>query len=221
MPCSRSTRRNENKEWGTILFFSFFLFFLTRHQQESDKRWKFGPRLSSWKTRRKKERHSTTEVRRRTWIENEGTPRFFAIFFVLLARMRWKSTSRTGRYRRLERVRFASVDTNGRFSLFSRVIFFWPLHEKRLNVHRKCPGIGRMRKHASRFRAINVTFECVYVCWDAHVCWLLCLCVSESGAFEMHFWTQKWEKKREFSFTAFTRLICGSYTHLHFFLFLN
>ena len=106
------------------------------------------------------------------------------------------------------------------FVVFARN-FFWPLHEKRLNVHRKCPGIGRMRKHASRFRAINVTFECVYVCWDAHVCWLLCLCISESGAFEMQFWTQKWEKKREFSFTAFTRLIYGSYTHLYFFLFLN
>ena len=118
----------KTKSEGRFYFFRFFSFSwpLTRR-----KRWKFGPRLSSWKTRRKKERHSTAEVRRRTWIENEGTPRFFAIFFVLLARMRWKSTSRTGRYRRLERVRFASVDTNGRFSLFSRVIFFDPFNTRR------------------------------------------------------------------------------------------
>ena len=160
------------------------------------------PRLSSFFLKKKRETHHTTEVRRRTWIENEGTPRFFAIFFVLLARMRWKSTSRTGRYRRLERVRFASVDTNGRFSLFSRVIFFDPFNEKRLNVHRKCPGIGRMRKHASRFRAINVTFECVYVWWDAHVCRLLRLCVSESGAFEMHFWNPKMGEKERVLFQS-------------------
>ena len=120
----RVATKTKRSEWR-FYFFRFFSFSwpLTRR-----KRWKFGPRLACplFSLKKKRETHHTTEVRRRTWIENEGTPRFFAIFFVLLARMRWKSTSRTGRYRRLERVRFASVDTNGRFSLFSRVIFFDP-----------------------------------------------------------------------------------------------
>ena len=79
----RVATKTKRSEWR-FYFFRFFSFSwpLTRR-----KRWKFGPRLACplFSLKKKRETHHTTEVRRRTWIENEGTPRFFAIFFCVVS----------------------------------------------------------------------------------------------------------------------------------------